>query len=108
MTDILSELFPETAEEKDKSERYRAAINAGNIPGALAILRDGKPSPWLSERMIARLSPQRRANLQRLIREHLTDAQNGCDGRGRIVSASPTPHVARLSRMLGRLAALTA
>lgn len=51
-------------------------------------------SPSLAERLIARLSPLRRSNLQRRILEHIEDA--------------PTPEATtRLERMLGRLAALS-
>ena len=58
-------------------------------------------SPFLAERLIARLSPLRRSNLQRRITEHLEDkvehnaAPRDADG------------LRRLEAMLGRLAALS-
>lgn len=51
-------------------------------------------SPSLAERLIARLSPLRRSNLQRRILEHIEDAKTQED-------------TTRLERMLGRLAALS-
>lgn len=63
-------------------------------------------SPWLSERMISRLSPLRRANLERRITDHLDDAEHGCNAMGVYASEGPTPHVPRLERMVGRVAML--
>lgn len=62
-------------------------------------------SPFLAERLIARLSPQRRANLMRNVRNHVVDALQGCDARGNIVGDGPTEHHPRTQRLLGRLAA---
>jgi hypothetical protein len=66
------------------------------------------PEPrWLSERMIARLPPLRRANLERRMFEHVQSAEMGCDARGnKRVSLWPIPHLQRLERMAGRVAML--
>jgi hypothetical protein len=61
------------------------------------------PAPrWLSERMIARLSPLRRANLERRLMNHLVDAEQGCNAVGEITHRGPTPHVERCTQVLGR------
>lgn len=60
-------------------------------------------SPWLSERLISRLSPLRRANLERRISNHVVDAMQGCDARGNITHpGAETPHRERTERILGR------
>jgi hypothetical protein len=65
-------------------------------------------SPYLSERLIARLSPLRRANLERRTRDHFYYASEGCDATGNVVAEGHTDHYGRCERVLGRLSALTA
>jgi hypothetical protein len=65
-------------------------------------------SKYLSERLISRLSPLRRANLGRRVSDHILDAKAGRDARGNVTHGGPTPHLRRCIRTLGRLAALTA
>jgi hypothetical protein len=63
----------------------------------------------LAARLIARLSPQRRANLECRIRERLERLTlPEPDGDGYDVRREDMPTACRLTRMLGRLAALTA
>jgi hypothetical protein len=61
-------------------------------------------STYLSERLISRLSPLRRANLERRLRERAQDAglavQTG--------TVNDVPHAQLQYAMLGRLSALTA
>lgn len=66
-------------------------------------------SPFLSERLIARLSPQRRANLERRIREEM-DALRlpERDADGFEFRREDMEHAGRCYNMLGRLSALTA
>jgi hypothetical protein len=60
-------------------------------------------SPWLSERMIARLSPLRRANLERRVIDHCEQAATGCDARGNLLwPGRESPHVERINRVAGR------
>lgn len=63
-------------------------------------------SPWLSERLISRLSPLRRANLERRIADHADYAADGCNAAGIYTHKGPTPHVERVTRMAGRVAML--
>lgn len=64
-------------------------------------------SPWLSVRLISRLSPLRRANLERRLLERLADAERGVDGRGNPKTfGRPTVHASRLALMVGRAAML--
>jgi hypothetical protein len=62
-------------------------------------------SPFLSERLIARMSSQRRANLTRRVREHLRDAAVGAVDND---STQDDATATRLVHILGRLSALTA
>jgi hypothetical protein len=61
-------------------------------------------SLWLSERLIARLSPLRRSNLMRQVRDHAEEAwlavQTG--------TVDDVPRAKRAYALLGRLSALTA
>lgn len=61
---------------------------------------------WLSERMIARLPPLRRAHLERRTFEHVLDAEQGFDARGNRTNSGPAPHVERCTRVAGRAAAI--
>lgn len=72
-------------------------------------------SPFLSERLISRLSPLRRSNLERRIREHHEDLKERlpyCESTelapGITELALFAEYARALDRMLGRLAALTA
>lgn len=65
-------------------------------------------SPFLSERLISRLSPMRRANLERTMVEHAEYAENGCNARGDRVTDDATSFLGMRLSMLGRLSAITA
>lgn len=62
-------------------------------------------SRFLAERLVARMSPLRRSNLGRRIREHIQriESRECCDG----CDIDHVSTLARLERMLGRLAALS-
>ena len=65
-------------------------------------------SPFLAERLIARLSPLRRGNLSRRIREQaedVADREQYCDTEAE--KAVCRASVTRLEAMLGRLSALS-
>lgn len=86
--------------------RMDADLNETHFPSLSAFLAT-LPSPWLSERLISRLSPLRRANLERRIDDHLSDAEHGCNAMGVVVTPGhQTEHVERLTRMAGRVAML--
>jgi hypothetical protein len=58
---------------------------------------------WLSERLISRLPPLRRAALERRLLEHIEDAGQGLDARGKLRWAGRmSPHMERCTKVFGR------
>lgn len=73
-------------------------------------------SKWLSERLVSRLSPLRRGNLERRIREHLEDVKDRLPYCEAALEVAPGlselavyASIARMREsMLGHLSAMTA
>ena len=101
----ISRQIPEWGEDVITPDMVRERTPT---PSATRCTWCGPESRWLSERMIALLTPKEREMLMGRLLEHAECAENGRNARGRQTSDDATPHHDRLLAMLGRLSALLA